>query len=326
MIDVILYNKDYNNIIDLPFVAKTILNNKNSNIIFWAPDEIDTWQRVKAYKDKINKLCASADSTIEFWEGNLLPYKTYKQDRITVINWQNFCVHYTLGKYKIKNEHNKTQQMQNLFVSLNRSSVLHKCVFIDLLAKHNCIDNNLVTWHDINNNNYNFKYFDNQKLILDDISSGVEIVNYPDYYCNAFLDLVCESFDNFPDISEKTYKAIAAKKPFITIGYKGLYAELQNLGFKLYNELFDYEFDNLVSFQDRAEHVIKQVKNLQNQNLNTLKKQIEQKLEYNYNVLLNLAKTADKQIINFANKHTVPHYSDILDYVKRDRHHHNFVL
>jgi len=324
--NVIYYQVDYNCILTMQFVADALIKNVGKNVIFWAPDEVDTWQRVKQYKNKINDLCKRTNTTAEFWEGNLTGEESFVYDRIKVVNWPNFCIALTLGKYKITEQNKKTDTFEHLFVSLNRSALPHKSFFIDTLCKYNLIENNLVSWHKLTFINFDFKYFDNKPIILDDISSGVEIINYPPYYHQAFMDLVCESFHDQPDISEKTYKAIAAKKPFLSIGYKGLYKKLQDLGFVLYDEIFDYEFDEYYSYEERVRSAVKQVKDLQGQDLKELKQSIQHKLEHNYKTLVELGNDVPEEVKLFCENNVVPHYVDLFYYIKRDRHHHNFVL
>jgi hypothetical protein len=324
--NVIYYQVDYNCILSMQFVADALIKNSGKNVIFWAPDEVDTWQRVKQHKNKINDLCKKTNTTAEFWEGNHTQEESFVYDRIKVVNWPNFCIALTLGKYEISKELKKTETFDHLFVSLNRSALPHKCFFIDTLCEHDLIKNNLVTWHKLTFIGFDFKHFDNKQIILDDISSGVEIINYPPYYHRAFMDLVCESFSEIPDISEKTYKAIAAKKPFLSLGYKGLYKKLQDLGFVLYDEIFDYEFDEFYSYEDRVRFAVQQIKNLQGQDLKELKKSIQPKLEHNYKNLINLGKQVPVEAKLFGENNVVPHYVDVFDYIKRDRHHHNFVL
>ena len=324
--NVIYYQIDYNCILTMEFVANALMNNFGKNVVFWAPDEVDTWQRVKQYKNKINELCKKTNTTAEFWEGNHTQEDSFVYDRIKVINWPNFCISLTLGKYKILEQTNKTDTFEHLFVSLNHSAPHHKCFFIDTLCEYDLIENNLVSWHKFTYKDYNFKHFDNNPIILDDISSGVEIINYPPYYHRAFLDLVCESFSEIPDISEKTYKAIAAKKPFLSLGHKGLYKKLQDLGFVLYDEIFDYKFDEYYSYEDRVRSAVKQVKDLQGQDLKKLKQIIQHKLEHNYKTLVELGNNVPEEVKLFCENNVVPHYDDVFSYIKRDRHHHNFVL
>jgi hypothetical protein len=60
-------------------------------------------------------------------------------------------------------------------------------------------------------------------------------------------------------ISEKTYKNFLIGQPFISVGSLYHNQQLKNLGFKLYDEIFDYSYD---SNRDTEERIVDMVKNL----------------------------------------------------------------
>ena len=64
-------------------------------------------------------------------------------------------------------------------------------------------------------------------------------------YYQTNCDLVLESTIDTLFITEKTWKPIVFKKPFLVWGGRGIHAKLKELGFELYEELFDYSFDDL---------------------------------------------------------------------------------
>ena len=83
------------------------------------------------------------------------------------------------------------------------------------------------------------------------------------YYKSAVIDVITETANrghhvNF--ITEKTFKAIMHKMPFIISGDKGNNKELLRHGFKLYDMLFDYLFDEYDSYVDRNNAITKQLK------------------------------------------------------------------
>ena len=73
------------------------------------------------------------------------------------------------------------------------------------------------------------------------------------YIFNAFLpkesfesccDVVLETYLDGPTYTtEKTWKQFLFQKPFIMVGAKGINHYLQDLGFELYDEIFDYDYD-----------------------------------------------------------------------------------
>lgn len=283
---------------------------QDTKIIFWGPDEVDTWQNVKKFKTYIEKICLERNLAVEFWEGNFRKQIPVNSKKIKVLNWSTFCATYTL-QFDYKSQHKL--KPTKLLTSLNRSALPHKCAFIDIMAKYNLIKNNVVSWHRHDyNQKYNFKYFDNEKIIIDNINHPAALYSYPPDYHLGHIDLICESHPATPDISEKTFKAIAAKKIFLSVGYKGFYKQMQRLGFKLYTEIFDYDFDCYESFSARAENAVKQVSKIKN--LNNLYPMVQHKIDFNYNIFLKISHNVPEEFKVFIKKHKVEHYNDLFDY------------
>ncbi len=104
------------------------------------------------------------------------------------------------------------------------------------------------------------------------------------------IDLVCETHQNKRwHFSDKVCKPLGFCKPFLVIGCVGWHKILEKLGFKLYDELFDYSFDEIESFRYRHEAIIIQIKSILEMDDNILKKKlhdIEDKIYYNKRLLL----------------------------------------
>ena len=78
-------------------------------------------------------------------------------------------------------------------------------------------------------------------------------------------------------------------KPFLVIGCAGWYKIFEKLGFKLYDELFDYSFDEIESFKDRHQAIMTQIKDILNMDRDMLNKKIldiQDKIYYNKRQLL----------------------------------------
>ena len=81
-------------------------------------------------------------------------------------------------------------------------------------------------------------------------------------YVESCIDLVTEAyFDEGTVITEKAYKPMLYKKPFIILGPRYIHQALKNIGFKLYDELFDYSFDDK-PYEERLNSVITQIKQI----------------------------------------------------------------
>ena len=76
-------------------------------------------------------------------------------------------------------------------------------------------------------------------LILDKQEAEPIDVEYYQSNCDLVLESTIESLF----ITEKTWKPIVFQKPFLVWGGQGIHAKLKDLGFELYDELFDYSFD-----------------------------------------------------------------------------------
>ena len=73
-------------------------------------------------------------------------------------------------------------------------------------------------------------------------------------------------------------------KPFLVIGCAGWYKTFSKLGFKLYDELFDYSFDEIESFRYRHKHIMNQIKDILSMDENEFNSRIsslKDKLEFN---------------------------------------------
>lgn len=109
-------------------------------------------------------------------------------------------------------------------------------------------------------------------------------------YVQSCVDVVSESYvEDSIMLTEKTFKPIALRKPFILLSARNSHEFLQKMGFKLYDEMIDYSFDNK-SFDERFDDVVKQVTWMcqmpteQFQSLHT--NRLWDKVQYNYDHLI----------------------------------------
>jgi hypothetical protein len=62
---------------------------------------------------------------------------------------------------------------------------------------------------------------------------------------------------------------------------KDTHKTLKDYGFELYDEIFDYSFDNDPNYKNRIKGIIDNVENLKNENFTEVYKKIEDKVEHN---------------------------------------------
>jgi len=116
----------------------------------------------------------------------------------------------------------------------------------------------------------------------------------------TFFDINLESYlENVIFITEKTFKSLSFKRPFISFGNKNFNYYLNKLGFELYDELFDYTFDSEEHIANRFDKFVIEIERLlqiEFDELEKIVKTLQEKIEYNYELLNN--KNKEKQIIS----------------------------
>lgn len=186
-----------------------------------------------------------------------------------------------------------TNNFKYPFISLNNRSHLHRCVFIDEMAKHNLIDKGIVTWvkHLNENSNYPYQYFDNKQLLLDDeFNKKLDSFLIPKEYNQSLFHVVTEATHKSIFISEKTAIPLFLKKPFFVLAAPKFYAHLLDLGFKLYDEIIDYSFDEIDDLKLRTEKFVSNVPKLLKLDLKNTYELLRPKIEYNYERAISITK------------------------------------
>ena len=195
--------------------------------------------------------------------------------------------------------------LQHTFICKNSKSHNHRCDLMDALAKFDLLQDNVWSWrlptYEDRPEPWDFKYWTEVKQELpeegpmanrDENMSGTE----PAGYKNTLIDLVSESNDRAVFITEKTAKPLSTSKPFVIWGAPGTNLYLEKMGFQLYDELFDYSFDNIQDNADRASELARQLAELAKrfdtpQKRQAIMDQLWHKRMHNVRVLCNIGKT-----------------------------------
>lgn len=110
----------------------------------------------------------------------------------------------------------------------------------------------------------------------------------PEYYTGSFASVVNETYINEnwdPFFTEKTFKPLAYRQPFLLFSSAGALAALRDLGFETFSEVFDESYDEIESPQQRFEHVLREIRRVCHmplQDLQAIYRDIEPKLEHNH--------------------------------------------
>lgn len=86
-----------------------------------------------------------------------------------------------------------------------------------------------------------------------------------------------------PYVTEKTFRCFFFKQPFIAYGAVRQNKEILKYGFKLFDNIIDYSFDDEVDSLKRFELLVSELKKFKNKDYNEIYNQIEPILEHNRN-------------------------------------------
>lgn len=198
-----------------------------------------------------------------------------------------------LAKHGVTREQRVISNIENIdykyhFVSLNRRAHYHRMEMLDLLCKHNLIDNNAISWIGEAPFGYEYKYWTPKIMTLtDNFTEDLDQSVFPAEYYNSFAQLVIESSTEALIVTDKTAAALIIGKPFLVASCPFFHEHLQSMGFELYNEIFDYSFDKVYNQTKRFDMIAENLVNLSkipNSELRNLASKIRDKVEHNKKV------------------------------------------
>jgi len=257
----------------------------------WEPwlDE-NTLNLIKKYN--INLVYTTGSFSSDYLKNKI---KSYNYKNIDLQHWPTFYFFYTVPLLK-NIQKIEVEKCKYTFICMNNRGHEHRCALIDHLEKYKLINSdNIVTWHNFlnENMNYNYKYFKHRTIKIDD-DFDVKLDSYiiPQQYFESLFDIVSECTDNTVMISEKTIKPLFFKKPFIVFGAQWFHKYLKDLGFELFDEIFDYSFDSEPDLEKRADLFAKEIKKLEKiktiEHRDEVYQQLLKKINKNYENMLRL--------------------------------------
>ena len=130
-----------------------------------------------------------------------------------------------------------------------------------------------------------------QRLPDDDVTSvdpqRYFNANWYDQTCFSFVaeSMVAPLVNNTVFITEKTYKPIAFRHPFVIMGQQGILKSLRHQGFETFENLFDESYDTEPVWMKRLDHLVSIVQQFNKQPYDIL---TEQKLKYNHELFFDI--------------------------------------
>lgn len=116
-------------------------------------------------------------------------------------------------------------------------------------------------------------------------------INLAHYYHNTYFSVVTETHyfnDMATHITEKTYKAILFKHPFVIASTPYFLQKLRNLGFKTFSPIIDESYDDEFDDTKRLKLIFQEIKrlcSLSESELTTFKNHCLDIVDYNFNLL-----------------------------------------
>lgn len=163
---------------------------------------------------------------------------------------------------------------------------------------------------------YTFVNWNEQNVHLEEGITRETILdqNKLDITMKPFSQLISESQIDYFFLTEKTAKALFLKQPFLVLGVVGFHKKLEEMGFQLYTELFDYSFDSITDLNLRCESIIKEFEKIKSINVYDMYKILEPKLIYNMNKSIEIMNSYEhnKEIIDYI-KPRMEFFSEVLD-------------
>lgn len=273
-------------------LEKRIIFYKNRKIIVFDSCElVSRWgfEYNRNLHRKIELLTKRNNLFIDYWISNLeFPRYTFFDNINTrLINWELSWAYFTYFSFE-HNHIDRKPEFKNLYVCMNNKPHTYRCVFIDTIFKKGAENLGVLSWNmpEEARSFQHFRYFKNRRINLDNFVRLQE--RTPIEYIDSLFDVVTETSWEVRFLSEKTFRPILYKKPFLIFGANGLNKKLEELGFKLFHNLFDYSFDDINSMIVKSEKIIDQIIYYKNYDYEEIRKDCKNIIEHNYNKLLEI--------------------------------------
>lgn len=235
---------------------------------------------------------------------NLIPYVKYSR----------------LPEIKTEPYYDAEYVPEKIFLSWNKRARKHRFDLALLLEKHNLVDKSYVSFNKINEETglefeeaYNILGKENSTvleitpevisgfvsklpLVLDGetnlnkiMSTNLESTTRS-FYQNSLISLVAETFfyENEVFLTEKSFKQIREKHPFIIAGGVGSLKHMRDFGFKTFSDFWDESYDDCkspVERMQRIEILINTIGQWTPEQILDFKRKAKPIIEYNFKVL-----------------------------------------
>jgi hypothetical protein len=215
------------------------------------------------------------------------------------------------------------KQYDKKFLNLNRRWRIHRPIFVALLKSYGLLDNGYVSLAEVEGYNWSnhWIFLDSYKIYIPEIydilnrnKASIENLgnlyldtedlhinqvavnnNLDFYYCNTYFSVVSETnyFKTDNDsifLSEKIFKPVLKKHPFIILSRPNTLEKFRSLGYKSFHPFIKEDYDYEQDDQTRLLMIVEEVQRLSNLTDDELKYYltgVREIVKYNYDVLSN---------------------------------------
>ena len=248
-----------------------------------SPKEILFWCGMEYYPNgqielpdyvKLNSVCFDIGAILYFiFSTN--DEEFYKNDtnfnlsNIKILFFPTHLLHMTYTSFICNNKKLEIikPNFDKIFLNFNGKPHYHRCLTVDKLFEHDLVKYGKVSWNNLKStmnegsyvtHNYEFKFWE-EKIMKADNYVNFEITT-DILEPGTFMSIVSESTEDLFFVTEKTFRSLLIGQIFYCIGGKGQNLKLKELGFQLYDEIFDYSLDLENNIEQRVDGVIMNIK------------------------------------------------------------------
>lgn len=275
---------------------ETIIVDNTDDAMAYLQHEVDFWKQVE------HGIGISPKKIIFLNNG-----KQHNRFGFEKFSYDYFPLSHLYGTYRTITTHGKNLSKEiikdnkipfSYFIKfLNNQPHDIRCYMVDNLAKSNLIDsdNTLFTWNqksDIlygqSKSPYNFVNWKEKEITYDGLDKwNKQYVSEKIDKEKFFIELVGETPVKTIGFTEKTWKPILNGDIFLLYGVKNQNQRLKKYGFLLYDNLFDYNFDNMEQ-EDAVKEIIKQLNKLRYSDYENLYEKTIHRLNHNLSTALDI--------------------------------------
>lgn len=264
-------------------------------------------------------------SNLIFITGNLIA-QNKPENRFTYLSYNYFLDYpWFINKDKPPVIQKNNLSIEKKILCYNRRPHVHRKILVYEILNNPTILNNIVLSYGGTTNRFNYgfhnflekikdidrakkvnEFFQTMEFEINVDNRNLETNQADDFDCHmhhkTFISLVSETNANSDNLffSEKTYKPIIAKQPFIIYGNPNSLTYLKKLGFKTFDKWIDESYDTEIEFENRLDKIIKlceDISNMDTTDLYRIREEMSSVLEHNYNKFFELT-----DLNNFLNK------------------------